>query len=75
VAGPTTQDDQPVGTVFVGLAYDEGATVGGDGGQPKPLVSQLALRGDRQLVRERATTLALDLLRRYLMERPRPKRA
>jgi nicotinamide-nucleotide amidase len=70
VAGPTIQDDQPVGTVFVGLADDAG--VGEPADQTsKAGVTQLSLRGDRQLVRERATTQALDRLRRHLIERPR----
>jgi nicotinamide-nucleotide amidase len=68
VAGPTSQDDQPVGTVFVGLA-DEGDNGGRADGAPNAEVTQLALRGDRQLVRERATTQALDRLRRRLLER------
>ncbi len=68
VAGPTSQDDQPVGTVFVGLADDKGRS--GEPGRrsSKADVLQLSLRGDRQLVRQRATTQALDLLRRNLME-------
>jgi competence/damage-inducible protein CinA-like protein len=62
VAGPTSQDDQPVGTVFVGLADSKA----------KAEVTQLSLRGDRQLVRQRATTQALDLLRRNLIEQHGP---
>ena len=69
VAGPTSQDDQPVGTVFVGLADDQGAGHGTKTGTAKADITQLALRGERQLVRERATTQALDILRRHLMER------
>jgi nicotinamide-nucleotide amidase len=70
VAGPTIQDDQPVGTVFVGLADDAGVGEAADQ-TSKAGVTQLSLRGDRQLVRERATTQALDRLRRHLIERPR----
>jgi nicotinamide-nucleotide amidase len=70
VAGPTTQDDQPVGTVFVGLADDGGIGQQGNG-TSKTEVTQLSVRGDRQLVRERATTQALDRLRRHLLESPR----
>ncbi len=62
VAGPTSQDDQPVGTVFVGLADSKA----------KAEVTQLSLRGDRQLVRQRASTQALDLLRRNLIEQYGP---
>ena len=67
VAGPTSQDDQPVGTVFVGLAGYKGAKRAKDDLGPVE-VTKLALRGERQLVRERATTNALDLLRRHLLE-------
>ena len=51
VAGPTTQDDQPVGTVFVGLVGAAGDGPGTGGGAGKAEVTQLSLRGDRQLVR------------------------
>jgi nicotinamide-nucleotide amidase len=58
VAGPTEQDGQPVGTVFVGVYLPE------SGAQ----VTKLALlRGGRQMVRERAATAALDRLRRLLL--------
>ncbi len=66
VAGPGTQDDQPAGTVFVGLAglpADRAAT------GPDALAvraTRLTLRGQRPLVREQATTQALDYLRRAL---------
>jgi nicotinamide-nucleotide amidase len=56
VAGPTEQDGQPVGTVFVGLAID---------GQP-PTAVELHLPGDRERVRQFSTISALDLLRRRL---------
>ena len=58
VAGPETQDDQPVGTVFIGLSYRA----------PGAEVTALALSGNRQLIRERAATYALDLLRRRLAQ-------
>jgi PncC family amidohydrolase len=57
VAGPEAQDGQPVGTVFVGLSWP-----------PSAAVQALKLSGDRQLVRERAATYALDLLRHTLLE-------
>jgi nicotinamide mononucleotide (NMN) deamidase PncC len=62
VAGPTEQDGQPVGTVWVGLSMPELpgeavllrlGTVGG---------------GDREQIRQFATISALDFLRRRLME-------
>jgi nicotinamide-nucleotide amidase len=58
VAGPTEQDGQPVGTVWMGLALDghlEAATV--------------RLPGDRDRVRQFATISLLDLLRRRLLAR------
>lgn len=63
VAGPTEQDGQPVGTVWVGLA---GAAVGGTS------ASLLRLGryggGDREQIRQIATISALDQLRRRLLE-------
>ena len=56
VAGPTVQDGQPIGTVFVGLKGPWGLEV-----------TSLSLSGQRQLVRERAATSALDILRRALV--------
>ncbi len=56
VAGPATDDDVPVGTVFVGLALDGAA----------PTSTQLRLPGDRKRIREYAAISALDLLRRAL---------
>jgi nicotinamide-nucleotide amidase len=56
VAGPTTQDDQPVGTVFMALA------LGGD-----VQVREVHFPGDRQHVRQFATISLLDLLRRQML--------
>jgi competence/damage-inducible protein CinA-like protein len=56
VAGPTEQDGQPVGTVWVGLW--------GVGSQAR----ELHLAGDREQIRQIATISALDLLRRQLLE-------
>lgn len=56
VAGPTTQDDQPAGTVFVGLALPD---------RPTEAV-ELHLPGDRPRVRAYAAISALDSLRRAL---------
>lgn len=58
VAGPSTQDDQPVGTVFIGLSTAQGVNV-----------TRAALSGERRIIRERAATQALDLLRRKLLSR------
>jgi nicotinamide-nucleotide amidase len=59
VAGPTEQDGQPVGTVWVGLAM---------GGTREAQLFRLA--GDRDQVRQIATISALDLLRRRLLDGP-----
>jgi nicotinamide mononucleotide (NMN) deamidase PncC len=55
VAGPTEQDGQPVGTVFVGLAIGD-------------TVQNVALRlpGDRPRIRSYSAISALDALRRAL---------
>ncbi len=55
VAGPTEQDGQPPGTVFVGLARS---------GRVETV--RFTLPGDRVRVRSYATIAALDLLRRWL---------
>ena len=55
VAGPTEQDGQPVGTVCLGVA-DENGTI----------TELLKAPGDRAQIRAWATTGALDLLRRHL---------
>jgi PncC family amidohydrolase len=51
VAGPDTQDDQPVGTVFVGVAGPDGESV-----------RRLALEGDRAQIRARAGREAVQVL-------------
>jgi nicotinamide-nucleotide amidase len=60
VAGPTEQDDQPVGTVWVGLAIDGAVHA-----------QQLGMIGgsDRDQIRQMSTISALDLLRRRLLQR------
>jgi nicotinamide-nucleotide amidase len=54
VAGPDPQDDQPPGTVFVGVARPDRKTD----------VVAFTVPGDRDRVRQYATIAALDLLRR-----------
>jgi nicotinamide-nucleotide amidase len=54
VAGPDPQDDQPPGTVFVGVARPDRKTE----------VVAFTVPGDRDRVRQYATIAALDLLRR-----------
>ena len=51
VAGPETQDDQPIGTVFVGVASRSGDEV-----------HRLALGGDRGQIRALACTEAVQAL-------------
>jgi nicotinamide-nucleotide amidase len=51
VAGPDTQDDQPVGTVFVGISGPRGEQV-----------RRLALDGDRSQIRALACAEALQAL-------------
>lgn len=51
VAGPDTQEDQPVGTVFVGVAGPEGTDV-----------RQLALDGDRMEIQKQTVSEALSAL-------------
>jgi nicotinamide-nucleotide amidase len=58
VAGPTEQDGQPVGTVWMGLALDG-----------KIESTDIRLPGDRDRVRQFATISLLDLLRRRLVAR------
>ncbi|MEA2686122.1 MAG: nicotinamide-nucleotide amidase [Actinomycetota bacterium] len=58
VAGPTTQDDQPVGTVFTAVDLD---------GEVE--VKEHHLPGDRQLVRQLAAISVVDQLRRRLIDR------
>ncbi|MGH9187071.1 MAG: competence/damage-inducible protein A [Acidimicrobiales bacterium] len=59
VAGPTEQDGQPVGTVFVGLALPSGETD----------TTRLALPGDRRRIRDFTVISAFDVLRRRLLAR------
>jgi len=57
VAGPTEQEGQPVGTVFLGLAMDGVCEA-----------QQVQLPGDRQRIRQYAVISAVNLLRRRLMQ-------
>jgi nicotinamide-nucleotide amidase len=56
VAGPTTQDDQPVGTVFMAVS-----------GFGETEVREVHFPGDRQHVRQFSTISVLDFLRRRLL--------
>jgi nicotinamide mononucleotide (NMN) deamidase PncC len=84
VAGPTEQDGQPVGTVWVGIFGDFGPNVGAemarpdgrgpDGAQDSARTESHLLRlgsvggGDREQIRQFSTISALDFLRRRLLE-------
>jgi nicotinamide-nucleotide amidase len=61
VAGPTEQEGQPVGTVWIGLDL----TRLGHGGAVT--TRQLHLPGDRERIRQMTVISALDLLRRALL--------
>jgi nicotinamide-nucleotide amidase len=56
VAGPTTQDDQPVGTVFMAVALDGRCDV-----------AEAHFPGERQHIRQFSTISLLDMLRRRLL--------
>jgi nicotinamide mononucleotide (NMN) deamidase PncC len=58
VAGPTTQDDLPPGTVYAGVALP---------GRP-PEAVLLRVPGDRDRVRQMATISVLDVVRRRLLD-------
>jgi nicotinamide-nucleotide amidase len=58
VAGPSTQDDQPPGTVIAGVALPD----------REPESIRLRLPGDRDRVRQMATISVLDVLRRRLLD-------
>jgi nicotinamide-nucleotide amidase len=65
VAGPSEQDGQPVGTVFVGLAWPR------LDGSIESEVVRLSLPGQRDQIRQFAVISALDALRHRLAVRSR----
>lgn len=58
VAGPSEQDDMPVGTLFVGVAIAD-----------EVFTRQLRLPGQREQMRQMSVISALDVLRRELLAR------
>ena len=56
-AGPDPATDNPVGTVFIGLAHPSGVEV-----------YKKQFHGDREAIRKRAALMAIDLLRRWILE-------
>lgn len=57
VAGPTEQEDQQVGTVFLGLAMDNASEA-----------QRVRLPGDRQRIRQYAVISAVNMLRKRLQQ-------
>ncbi|MBI2916803.1 MAG: competence/damage-inducible protein A [Chloroflexi bacterium] len=57
VAGPSSLEGKPPGTVFIGLAWGE-----------KARAHDVSFPGQRAVVKRRATTAALFLLRRFLQQ-------
>ena len=55
IAGPSTEDEKPVGLVYIGCSYKNNI-----------IVKEYNFNGNRQKVRDQAVTKALDLLRRCL---------
>src|SRR5882757_3303189 len=60
VAGPESQDGQPVGKVFVAVAGPGGAGTGG--GEAEAEVAELRLTGDRTAIRTASVEAVLELL-------------
>ena len=60
IAGPGgATETKPVGLVYVGL----------DGGVGEPLTKECRFHGDRSVIKQRSSQAALDLLRRWLIDR------
>lgn len=55
VAGPTTSEKKPVGLVYIGIAY-----------QKKTIFEEYHFLGTRKMIKEQATQMALNLLRKVL---------
>lgn len=55
VAGPTTSEKKPVGLVYIGIAY-----------QKKTIFEEYHFLGTRKMIKEQATQMALNLLRKIL---------
>jgi len=59
IAGPSGgTEEKPIGLVYIGLSIKD-----------EIIIKKLNLAGNRQKIRERATNIALDLLRRELLKR------
>ena len=63
IAGPGgATDTKPVGLVYIGL----------DGGPGETRVKECRFHGERSVIKQRAAQAALDLLRRWLLEKAQP---
>ncbi len=62
IAGPGGgSETKPVGLVYIGL----------DGGVGQPITKEFRFHGDRNVIKQRSSQAALDLLRRWLLDRER----
>jgi nicotinamide-nucleotide amidase len=60
IAGPGgATESKPVGLVFIGL----------DGGTGQSITKEFRFHGDRSIIKQRSSQAALDLLRRWLIDR------
>ncbi|TKB32490.1 MAG: nicotinamide-nucleotide amidohydrolase family protein [Nitrospira sp.] len=60
IAGPGGgTESKPVGLVFIGL----------DGGDGQPIAQEFRFHGDRTVIKQRSSQAALNLLRRWLLDR------
>ena len=60
IAGPGGgTDKKPVGLVYIGL----------DGGTGQPITQEFRFHGDRNVIKQRSSQAALDILRRWLLEK------
>jgi nicotinamide-nucleotide amidase len=60
IAGPGGgTETKPVGLVYIGL----------DDGSGHPIAREFQFHGDRNVIKQRSSQAALDLLRRWLLER------
>lgn len=67
IAGPGGgTETKPVGLVYIGLEGGEG-----DMGKGDVMVKEFRFHGDRSVIKQRSSQAALDLLRRWLIERGR----
>ena len=62
IAGPGGgTETKPVGLVYIGL----------DDGSSRPITREFRFHGDRNVIKQRSSQAALDLLRRWLLDKPK----